>query len=112
MRSTLGVADSVLLAEDAAVPLEEFVAEDAVAFLTGDTMGMELLETIGLQVLSFDAAIAFCTEGIVVFVIVPRAVGVVAVDVEIDALEGGVACFADEALFVVTTCQLSIRGAY
>lgn len=108
LRGALGVAERVLLAQDAVVPFVEIVAEDEVALLAGEAEWMILLPLIRLKVLPFDAAVAVGAERTVLLMVVPSTVRVVVVHVEVGGLEGGAARLADKALLVVTTGELSI----
>lgn len=111
MRGALSVADSMLLTENPPVPLEELVTEDEVAFLARDAVRVEFSLLVCFQVLPFYAAIALCAERVVVLVVVPCAVRVVVVDIEVDALKQSVAILADETLSVISTSQPTVGGA-
>ena len=50
----------MLLAQCLAVELEVIVSEDDVAVLAAEAVRVEFLLQLGLQVLSFDAAITVC----------------------------------------------------
>jgi hypothetical protein len=71
-------------------------------------MRVELLLAISLQILSFNAMIAFLAHRIVELVVVLRAVRSVVHDVELGSHKRRLACFADEAFFVEATCEPTI----
>ena len=111
LSGALGVAERMLLAEDAAVPFEEVVAQDQAAFLAGEAVRVELLLPVRFQVRPFDAAVATRAQGSVVFVVMPPTVRIVVVDVEIRALERSLAGLARETLLVVAPRQLPVCRA-
>jgi hypothetical protein len=66
-----------------------------------EAMGMELLPSVGLEVLSLDALVASPAQRAVELMVVLCAIWCVAVDIELCCREGCLACLADEALLVV-----------
>ena len=77
-------------------------------YLTGEAVRVVLLLRVGLQILSFNAAVTTRTDRIVEFVVVPPTIRVIAMDVEIGRLEWFFASPANEAFLVVSTCQPAI----
>ena len=70
---------------------------------------MKLLLLVSLKIWPLNASVTIRTQRSVMLVVMPRAIRIIVVDIEVGALKGSIASFTDEALLVVATCQLSIR---
>ena len=85
---TLHRSKGVLLAVNFASDLKVIIAERLRAINAGETARVELLSLLGLEVRSFNTAVAVGTQRVVKLVVMVFAVWVVVNDVEVGSRKG------------------------